>query len=392
MLLALSAISFAPRPPVAARLPSGAALPKLIVFDLDNTLWTPELYQVARRVKAAPVAGRDVKLFPAAAAALHEIDTCDRWEGTQIAVASRTNQGDWARTLLDAFEVPGDPSRRLADLVAYQEIYTGNKRAHFESLRRRSGLPFGSMLFFDDARGGRFGNCEPVARMGVLSAHCPSGLTDGVWAHAVRSYAALAADEAWMGMVVPASGGAPESPDEASASASAAAREESNGGPHDATVVRWLEGKSFGFVRRVSGGGDLFVHASALPPGAPTPQKGDAVSVLVGVDRGGRVACTSVTPTGGPGPSEGARRRTRSSVGPRRFICESEQGRRTSRRSTPLDGCQQTTSAGRTPSVLTPPPPRRRVDHAALLLDEYALRGTGRSWAQDARDAQRHDV
>ena len=80
--------------------------------------------------------------------------------------------------------------------------------------------------------------------MGVLSAHCPSGLTDGVWAHAVRSYAALAADEAWMGMVVPASGGAPESPDEASASASAAAREESNGGPHDATVVRWLEGKA----------------------------------------------------------------------------------------------------------------------------------------------------
>ena len=173
MLLALSAISFAPRPPVAARLPAGAALPKLIVFDLDNTLWTPELYQVARRVKAAPVAGRDVKLFPAAAAALHEIDTCDRWEGTQIAVASRTNQGDWARTLLDAFEVPGDPSRRLADLVAYQEIYTGNKRAHFESLRRRSGLPFGSMLFFDDARGGRFGNCEPVARMGVLSAGSP---------------------------------------------------------------------------------------------------------------------------------------------------------------------------------------------------------------------------
>jgi len=305
MLLAPSAFSFAPRPPVAARLPAGAALPKLIVFDLDNTLWTPELYQVAKRVKAAPVAGRDVKLFPAAAAALHEIDTCDRWEGTQIAVASRTNQGDWARTLLDAFEVPGDPSRRLADLVAYQEIYTGNKRAHFESLRRRSGLPFGSMLFFDDARGGRFGNCEPVARMGVLSAHCPSGLTDGVWAHAVRSYAALAADEAWMGMVVPASGGAPESPDEASASASAAAREESTGGPHDATVVRWIEGKSFGFVRRVSGGGDLFAHASALPPGAPTPQKGDAVSVVVGVDRGGRVACTSVTPKGGPGPSEG---------------------------------------------------------------------------------------
>ena len=32
------------------------------------------------------------------------------------------------------------------------------------------------MLFFDDARHGKFGNCQPVSQMGVLSVHCPSGL------------------------------------------------------------------------------------------------------------------------------------------------------------------------------------------------------------------------
>ena len=112
-------LAFSPRPPAAASLPAGSKLPRLVVFDLDNTLWLPELYQHNRRHNGrAPVAGVDVNLLPGAVSALHELNSCELWQGCQIAVASRTNQGDWARALLREFRAPGDESRSLAQTIA----------------------------------------------------------------------------------------------------------------------------------------------------------------------------------------------------------------------------------------------------------------------------------
>lgn len=201
--------------PAVARLPAGSSLPKLVVFDLDNTLWRPELYQVARRLPAGtqPVAGTDVRLFPAAQAALHELASAAQWRhaGTQVAIASRTKQGAWARALLSEFRMPGDETRRLQQAIAYQEIYPGSKLAHFRSLHARSGVAYADMLFFDDARSGRFGNVEPVARLGVCAAHCPDGLTHEVWCHALAEYVRLRDEGAEMGVVLPPLG-APEIP------------------------------------------------------------------------------------------------------------------------------------------------------------------------------------
>ena len=39
-------------------------------------------------------------------------------------------------------------------------------------------MAFEEMLFFDDARDGKYGNCVPVAEMGVQAVHCPTGLHD----------------------------------------------------------------------------------------------------------------------------------------------------------------------------------------------------------------------
>jgi magnesium-dependent phosphatase 1 len=67
--------------------------PKLIVFDLDNTLWTPELYQLER----TPKAGKDIWLFDDVQEILFELST-DRvkWGNTRVAIASRTNKVEWA--------------------------------------------------------------------------------------------------------------------------------------------------------------------------------------------------------------------------------------------------------------------------------------------------------
>ena len=67
--------------------------PRLIVFDLDNTLWTPELYQLKR----TPKAGKDIWLFEDVQEILFELAS-DKvtWGNTRVAIASRTNKVDWA--------------------------------------------------------------------------------------------------------------------------------------------------------------------------------------------------------------------------------------------------------------------------------------------------------
>ena len=43
------------------------------------------------------------------------------------------------------------------------------------------------------------------------------------------------------------------------------------------TIKAWNDTRGFGFVRPDSGGGDVFLHATALPPQGPRPQVGDRV-------------------------------------------------------------------------------------------------------------------
>ena len=100
-------------PPRRADLPAGAARPKLIVFDLDNTLWQPELYQMRGK---KPKANKDIKLTAGALDALHDL-AGDGWEKTQAAVASRATATDWAEKLLQDFKL--DHGQSIATLLPY---------------------------------------------------------------------------------------------------------------------------------------------------------------------------------------------------------------------------------------------------------------------------------
>lgn len=161
-----------------------ARMPSLIVFDLDNTLWTPELYQLRKleRMKVLPVAGRDVKLFPVAEAIIESVrSNPEKWSNTKFAVASRTKSVQWAHHLLKEFG--------LYDFFQYIEIFPGDKKQHFANLKEMSGIPYQEMLFFDDSRDGRYGNCVPVSQLGVLSVHTPNGLyEEEIWTKALNHY------------------------------------------------------------------------------------------------------------------------------------------------------------------------------------------------------------
>ena len=79
-------------PPVLA---SDAQLPRLVVFDLDHTLWTPELYTLRHlpgyddASPPFPVAGEDVWLIDGAEAYRAH---ARRWQ-TCVATASRNKKG-----------------------------------------------------------------------------------------------------------------------------------------------------------------------------------------------------------------------------------------------------------------------------------------------------------
>lgn len=273
-------------------LPASAVLPSLVVFDLDNTLWTPELYQLRKlpgyqdASGAGPVADKDVKLFPDARDALLELATAERWRDVSLAAASRTNKGPWAKGLLLQFKINGQP---LNELMPFQEIYSSDKTRHFQALREKTGVAYEDMLFFDDSKSGRFGNCDPVAKLGVMSAHCPHGLTRQVWLNALEEFAAAkaAGGGARMGKVLddPAAAGA-------------------SGGLRIATIAVWKEDKAFGFVK-LDDKSEVFFHRSAVAPGVVLA-RGARVEVIIGVGRNGKTSCTSVRAVGSSAGVDGA--------------------------------------------------------------------------------------
>mmetsp|Transcript_15173 Transcript_15173/g.36426 ORF Transcript_15173/g.36426 Transcript_15173/m.36426 type:complete len:497 (+) Transcript_15173:110-1600(+) len=259
------------------------SLPSLVVFDLDNTLWTPELYQLRKlaRSNQYPVAHKDVKLFPAAKTIIQQIknDREGRFAGIKFAVASRTKSVDWAHDLLDQFE--------LRELFDYVEIFSGDKKQHFSNLKSASGVDYSEMIFFDDARDGRYGNCEPVSQLGVLSVHCPNGLyEEAIWTNALEHF------KDWSSHKTP---GTIIEWDNSVTTIKAADPNER----HEGEVKYVNREKRFGFIQH---GGrstkDVFFHFSALPYGKDVDE-GDELSFTISTDpRNGKDAAANIEISG----------------------------------------------------------------------------------------------
>lgn len=216
--------------PAASAAP--AALPALIVFDLDDCLWTPEMHELSGP-PSAPVEGpldptdRDaplgtvgmrvpsrrrgrgggfdwgahngeaaevVELYPGARRVLRELATEPRYAGVRIAVASTSLEPAYSRACLDGIEVVEDTT--LRDMISYAQIgRTGNltsrKTTHFRLLREESGVPYDEMLFFDDCNwGDHVGDLH--AEFGVVGVRTPHGLRVEDFRRGLAKFAARA--------------------------------------------------------------------------------------------------------------------------------------------------------------------------------------------------------
>ena len=164
---------------------SATSLPKLVVFDLDFTLWpfwidthrTPPFSKSGSGV-VTDGNGDEVELYPDVRAILAAL----RAAGVPVAFASRTGEPEWARAALAL--IPLGDGRVLGDAAAYEEIYPSSKLKHFRALASASGVACTEMLFFDDeAR-----NAE-VERLGVTFVHAPNGMSMGLFEEGLRAFA-----------------------------------------------------------------------------------------------------------------------------------------------------------------------------------------------------------
>lgn len=60
------------------------------------------------------------------------------------------------------------------------------------------------------------------------------------------------------------------------------------------TVKIFKDDKGYGFIKPNDGSNDVFVHGSALPPGAQKLEPGDKVSFELAKDRNGKIAAANV--------------------------------------------------------------------------------------------------
>ncbi|CAH9095239.1 unnamed protein product [Cuscuta epithymum] len=130
------------------------SLPRLVVVDLDYTLWPfychsrsehdyAELYPQAREILLA----------------LHEM-------GIGVAIASRTPTPNIARAFLLKLG--------LGSIFIAKEMFPSRspKTEHFERIHRRTMVPYNQMLFFDDEKR----NIDAASQMGVTGILVNNGI------------------------------------------------------------------------------------------------------------------------------------------------------------------------------------------------------------------------
>ncbi|KAI9991836.1 hypothetical protein PInf_017212 [Phytophthora infestans] len=113
------------------------------------------------------------------------LETDAQFEGTKIAIASRTGEIEAAKECMRLIEVDikGEMST-LDQIASFVEVYPTCKAAHFNQFLQHSGVAYKDMLFFDD----EYRNVQDVSRLGVTCQFCPDGVTWSSWVEGIQAY------------------------------------------------------------------------------------------------------------------------------------------------------------------------------------------------------------
>ncbi|EAR95477.1 acid phosphatase (macronuclear) [Tetrahymena thermophila SB210] len=193
-------------------------LPKLIVFDLDMCLWSPETYvldeqpskkiigklgNIGEGVIGVQCGSQTLKLFPDVITILQDFYN-NKYPEVKLAIASSADTPfavQIAKNALNMLEIlPGVTIRQVIQ-KGWQDNFDGHiqigrtpplssrkSKSHFPLLLKNTGIAYTDMIFFDDCNWDD--NCKHVELdcPGVVTQRTPNGLQLHEWNKALDNY------------------------------------------------------------------------------------------------------------------------------------------------------------------------------------------------------------
>jgi magnesium-dependent phosphatase 1 len=166
-------------------------MPKLVAFDLDGTIWTPDMYElwgggapftIQSHDTLLDSSGSKVKLLGESAKILHELK--HDFPSIITTWVSCTDEPSWAAECLLKFKThSGEP---IGDCInGPPQIFKSDKQEHFKRLKKVfPDIPYEDMVFFDN----EMGNIRSVSRLSVVCMYCPDGMTRNIYNEGLALY------------------------------------------------------------------------------------------------------------------------------------------------------------------------------------------------------------